>query len=338
MKRNPLVYTLVLNYCSFEETTGCVEVLRQSRYRNNKIVIIDNASPDGSGEKLHTEFPEIEYLQLPKNAGYAGGNNYGIVQALKNNADFVFIVNPDARIEANTQTLLVNALRADSRRAAAMPLQLQPHGEEIDPMVCGILKKNGYSSTLSELKTDHAWLPLESVYGAALLLSASALNEVGLFDPLYFCYVEELDLCRRFRHFGYSLGMVPKAIAYHNRPYIYQDAADKMQAMRKYLLKRNRYLFALKEPRQNFKANVLAVLTLLQKSFFSAIRQPDFRDLCDTAKIITWLTSNFWKIKKNRESDLKCPKNRYFFHSVIVLGKIGVLDKIFDFSIISNFF
>lgn len=109
-EKNPLVYTFVWNYCSFEEAAGCVEALSQSRYCNNRTVIIDNASPDESGKKLRTKFPKIEYFQMPKNFGYAGGNNYGIAHALKNNADFVLIINPDVRIEANTQTLLVNAL------------------------------------------------------------------------------------------------------------------------------------------------------------------------------------------------------------------------------------
>ncbi len=302
----------MLNYCSFEETVGCVEALSQSQYRNNRTVIIDNASPDGSGEKLQTQFPKIEYLQMPKNFGYAGGNNYGIAHALKNNADFVFIINPDVRIEANTQTLLVNALMSDRRRAAAMPLQLQPCGEEIDPTVCGLLKSNSYASTLLELnKTNNAWLPLKTLFGAALLLSASALHEVGLFDPIYFCYAEEVDLCRRFRHFGYALGMVPKAIVYHNRPYFYQPELDPLRAMRKYLKERNGYLLVLKNPDRNFGDNVMAVLRMLRKTLFLTIRWQNFQRLNSTIKIITWLIGNFWKIMKNRESDLNCPKDRY---------------------------
>lgn len=313
MKKTPLVYTLVLNYCSFEEAVGCVEALNQSQYRDNRIVIIDNASPDGSGKKLQTQFPKIEYLQTPKNFGYAGGNNYGIAHALKNNADFVFIINPDIRIETNTQMLLVNALMADSRRAAAMPLQLEPRGEEIDPMVCGLLKGNGYPTTLFELgKTNAVWLPLSSLYGAALLLSASALLEVGLFDPIYFCYAEEEDLCRRFRYFGYDLGMVPESIVYHNRPYFYQPQSDKMGPSRKYLRERNGYLFVLKDPTRSFKRNLLTVFKMFREALFFSVRRRNFERLNCTIKIAIWIMRNFQKIMKNRELDFKFPKRRYF--------------------------
>ena len=113
MTARPLVYVLVLNYSSFEDTIQCVETLRRLDHSNVRLLVIDNASPDGSGKALSQRFGEAEFLQLPMNTGYAGGNNAGIRVALERGADYVFVVNPDIRVDESTVSHCVELMQRD---------------------------------------------------------------------------------------------------------------------------------------------------------------------------------------------------------------------------------
>ena len=75
------VTAVVLNWCGEAVSTDCLRSLKCSEYRNLTVLLVDNGSPDGSGDRLRMAFPEVDFLQTGENLGYVGGNNRGIERA-----------------------------------------------------------------------------------------------------------------------------------------------------------------------------------------------------------------------------------------------------------------
>ena len=90
----PLVYIVVLNYNSLEDTVECITSLKSIDYENYRILLVDNGSDYDVFVNIKRTFPEIEYLRLNENVGYAGGNNAGIRKVL-DKADYIFVINND---------------------------------------------------------------------------------------------------------------------------------------------------------------------------------------------------------------------------------------------------
>ena len=83
----PSVVAIVLNWCGEQDTVDCIESLRRATYPALRILLVDNGSPDGSGDRLHTRFPDVSYLTTGANLGYAGGNNRGLERAIADGAE-----------------------------------------------------------------------------------------------------------------------------------------------------------------------------------------------------------------------------------------------------------
>src|SRR4051812_42735983 len=73
----PHVVVVVLNWCNENDTAACLESLALVHYESVTVLLVDNGSPDGSGDRLRDRFPAVRYLQTGANLGYAGGNNRG---------------------------------------------------------------------------------------------------------------------------------------------------------------------------------------------------------------------------------------------------------------------
>src|SRR5688500_11427372 len=93
------VVVIVLNWCREEDTAECLRSLEASDWPNLTILLVDNASGDGSGDRLHARFPHVAYLQTGANLGYTGGNNRGFAWALAHGADHVLVLNNDTVVD-----------------------------------------------------------------------------------------------------------------------------------------------------------------------------------------------------------------------------------------------
>ena len=101
----PSVVAIVLNWCNEDLTAACLRSVEMSTYPNLDILVVDNGSPDGSGDRLRARFPSCAYLQTGSNLGYAGGNNRGIELCLRSNPDYVLVLNNDM-VEKLIMTML----------------------------------------------------------------------------------------------------------------------------------------------------------------------------------------------------------------------------------------
>src|SRR5262249_29207310 len=112
----------VLNTNHREDTLQCLASLSQSTYRNHKILVLDNASKDGSVEAVRTLFPAVEIIQLPENHGYAGNNNVGIQAALAQSADWILVLNEDTTLAPDCLAQLVEAGESSPQIGIVGPL------------------------------------------------------------------------------------------------------------------------------------------------------------------------------------------------------------------------
>ena len=222
----PRVVAAVLNWCAEYDTAACVQSLIADGYRPLDILIVDNGSPDGSGDRLHSQFPSLHYLQNGENLGYAGGNLKATNWALERGYDYLLVINDDAEVACGCIAQLVNTLESNPRAAAAAPTILH-HGTSTIWFAGGefvrfkaIGTHTRFGQETSALGKNSA-LPkaVSFISGCAVLYRCRALRQSGGFRAEFFSYVEDLELSVRLMRNGWILCHVPSARATHKVSY-----------------------------------------------------------------------------------------------------------------------
>ena len=219
----PRVTAVVLNWCGEAVTTECLWSLQRSEYRNLTVLLVDNGSPDGSGDRLRSTFPDVDFLQTGENLGYVGGNNRGIKWALDRGADYVLIANNDTVLEPGCVGALVStAVNCGDSVGGTAPKILRHDAPD------RIWYAGGDFSWLLGLGThrregewddpakDDGAEEVSFMTGCCCLLSAEALREVEGFDETYFAYVEDTDLSLRLNKGGFRMLYQPNARVLHH--------------------------------------------------------------------------------------------------------------------------
>jgi GT2 family glycosyltransferase len=220
--RAPVVTAIVLNWCGEADTAACLRSLAAGDYPALRVLLVDNGSPDGSGDKLHAAFPETPYLQTGTNLGYTGGNNRGMELALEDGCDYVLVLNNDTVAEPDCVSRLVAAARSRPRVGAVGPKILYADEPDRIWFAGGDLSRTralGTHRREGERDDDaSAYAGPEEVTfltGCCLLIPADVVREVGGFEEDFFAYAEDVDLSLRLAERGYSLLYEPRARLLH---------------------------------------------------------------------------------------------------------------------------
>lgn len=224
----PRVFVVTVHYQSYEDCLQCMASVRQSTYRNWMHLILDNASPDDSASKLQSYFqgqnlPVMESNRLAEglpafeagksvlilhheNRGFAAGNNE-VLRYLKEREDFVWLLNPDVRIQENTLQLLVAALLKNPKQLLGTSVYSWQEPERF--LHAGGFRINWQTGSVHPLHSSED-LP-DYIYGGALFTCAAAFLEAGLLPEEYFLYWEESHWCRLAAEKGYVLRLLADA-------------------------------------------------------------------------------------------------------------------------------
>lgn len=247
------VVAVVLNWCSQTETQSCVSaLLREPQLR---VLVVDNASPDGSGEALKAWVETLcgnddqlenraTFVQSGANLGYAGGNSFGIRWALERGAEWVLVVNPDVVPEVGLVPQLLDAAMSagpSKQVAAVCPTLLATDragwanyaGGHFDVKRALGSPVTGVADVVAPRNAQPRGVTF--LHGGCVLLSAKALRSVGAFREDYFMYVEDAELSLRLHQAGWSLLHQPKVRVLHAG-----DEFDNPVAWKIYLRDRNR--------------------------------------------------------------------------------------------------
>ena len=215
------VYIILVNYNGYEDTVECIESLKKITYSNYKIIVVDNNSLDNSGQKIKQRFCEdIIYIPSDENLGFAGGNNLGIEYALKQNCDYVLLLNNDTLVEPDFLEPLLQVFKEEHSVGAvggkifhwSNPELLWFAGAKINSFTgktrhLGYLEKDmGQYDKITE--TDY-------ITGCLMLVKREAIEAAGLMEDKYFLYYEETDWNLRIKKSGYRLFYTPNSRIYH---------------------------------------------------------------------------------------------------------------------------
>lgn len=225
------VDVVVINWNGGRYLPRCLDVLLASRARL-RVLVVDNASEDGSVAYLRRERPEVELVSLPENRGYAGGANEGL---RRGSAPYAFLMNPDLLVEPDHLSKLRDRLDADRTIGAAQGKLYQIDGStfvqrETPPAT--VIDSAGQHIRRTRMAFDRGQgepdagqyddeASVFSACGAGLFLRRAMLLDVGptgrWLDEAFFAYKEDIDLCWRARLHGWDVRFVPDAVAHHVR-------------------------------------------------------------------------------------------------------------------------
>jgi len=206
----------VLNWCGEEDTAACLESLAASRYERLTVLLVDNASPDGSGARLHERFNNIAFLQTGSNLGYTGGNNAGIRWALTRDAQYVLVINNDAIVDPDCIATLVGVAEGRPDAAVIAPRIMYFDAPERTWFGGGVLSRMRALGLHRQSRNGtRAVEPITFFTGCCFLARADVMAATGAFDDSFFAYVEDAELSLRLVRGGYALLYAPAALAYH---------------------------------------------------------------------------------------------------------------------------
>lgn len=216
---SPSVFIIILQYGNSQDTIKCLDSVKELRYPNFRVVVVDNASNpndlNNTEKYINSQWPKAGSLKLivsKQNLGYAGGNNAGIKYALSEGADYIFILNNDATVELDTLDKLVQAAEADPLVGMVSPAIKEP-GRPVYFGKINWLQPELQHSTTPPTK---AYLgPKDYLIGAGLLIKLELLEKIEGFDEIYFLYFEDADFSIRAQQAGYQLKVVPEAVIHH---------------------------------------------------------------------------------------------------------------------------
>lgn len=282
---------IILNYKKWEETIDCLESVIANTHAPAWIVIVDNASNNESVKKIRewgeknialktdrpmntvcsTQFTNfIDYddeknelpppasiilLRLPRNRGYAAGNNAGIRLLLRCGADAVWILNNDTVVEKHALDAMQKRLFSKGQPGLCGALVLY-HGT--NTVQCraggktttwtGLSYLDGYKFTMEEAlaeSSENVEKQINFIYGASVMASRAFIETVGLMDERYFLYCEEQDWA--FSANGcFDLAYAPEAIVYHKEGATTGFSSTQTNIKSLYYLTRSRLLLTAK--------------------------------------------------------------------------------------------
>jgi hypothetical protein len=222
---------VILSWNVRDLLAGCLRALPEATgawWGRAEVIVVDNASSDGSAEMVRREFPGVRVIALERNLGFSGGNNVGIGAS---EGRLVLLLNPDTVPHPGSVERLCDYMEANPEAGIAGPRLLNPDGTlqpsrrrfptfatalvESTPlqrvMPDAVVLRRFYMLDRPDDETQEVgWLS-----GAALLCRRDALEQVGGFDTGFFMFSEEVDLCRRVSRAGWRVVYLPEAQITH---------------------------------------------------------------------------------------------------------------------------
>lgn len=227
----PNASVVIVSYNTRELTRRCLRELLASRTPEVSfdITVIDNASSDASADAIAADFPDVRLTRLNENVGWGRAVNRGVVAS---DGDYLLLLNPDATPVGHLVADLVTFARRHPEHGIYTGRTLKPDGSDDMYSCSGLPSMWGYFSFATGLSTalpQRRWanpegLPdydrrsvreVPAVSGCCMLVERELFNRLGGFDPVYFLYSEDIDLCTRARALGARPVVVPDAAVVH---------------------------------------------------------------------------------------------------------------------------
>lgn len=213
----PLTTAVIVTYQSRHLTAQTMQAVKQSFDTGLlECVVVDNASTDGTLEFLQTHHAWAKIVGSLANMGFGRGCNLGLKHAT---TPYVLFLNPDAELAPPALATLVRFMEEHPAAGAVAPAVVDPQGglqqTGMLPTPWTVIRAAAGWPTQRPIVPDEPAFQTDWLCGAVLLVRRRLMDELGGFDPRFFLYFEETDLCQRIKQKGAQLWAVGHAVARH---------------------------------------------------------------------------------------------------------------------------
>lgn len=206
------VFVIIVTYNGMKWINECLESVLNSSLKA-EIIIVDNNSSDETVNNIKTNFPNVKLFNQNQNLGFGKANNIGMSYALKNNADYVLLLNQDAKINKIAIEELINVSEKNTEFGIISPIHLNWDNTDVE---YGFYSRRLFRDFLLG-KTLKDWYAEDKFINASCwLLPKKTLETIGGFDPLFFHYGEDVNYCQRVLFHNFKIGVVPEAKVFHD--------------------------------------------------------------------------------------------------------------------------
>lgn len=220
-KTQPKVAIVICNWNKKEYVLNCITSVRKLNYSNYDIIVVDNASIDGSVQAIKKQFPDQFIIENEYNKGGSGGFNTGIRYALdKQIYKYIYLLDNDVIVDKDALISLVEEMEADENMAIAgskiyimdEPNRIQELGAFIDWEQANILLNKNFLLEEEPITDNQV---VDYVAACSLIVRVQAVEKVGLMNEEYFLYYDDIDWAQRIHLAGYSIKAIAKSKVWH---------------------------------------------------------------------------------------------------------------------------
>ena len=245
----PLVSVVIPHWNGVEVLSECLESLSETKYPNMEIIVVDNASTDGSPDWVSLNFPQVKLIENDQNYGYAGGCNRGAKTA---EGEYLVFLNNDTIQDHHWLDGLVDFMNLNSNVAAVQPKILNffertkfdyagGAGGWLDILGFPFARGRVFLEQERDNGQYDKMRPIFWASGTAIMVRKSDFETAGGFDEIFFAHQEEIDLCWKFHLMGKEIWAIPNSTIYHKNAV----TLPMFTRMKQYLNHRNSYLMVL---------------------------------------------------------------------------------------------
>lgn len=261
----PKIALIILNWKQPQLTIDTLDSILKAKTRGftYHIYLVDNGSPDDSLKQFNLKYKNnknISIVDSGANLGYAGGNNYGLREALKNKFDYYLIANNDILVDPMFMQELFDSSQKYPNSVLTPKIYFAPgfeyHKDRYQKKDIGnviwsvggqIDWNNIYASNIGIDEVDKGQYDLKQpqidfISGCCFLISKEIIEKIGIFDERYYLYMEDSDLTQRALKAGYELRLVPKSKIWHCN----SGSSKPGSSLQDYFITRNRLIFGFK--------------------------------------------------------------------------------------------
>jgi len=218
--KEPLIAAVIVNWNRQDLLKQAVVSLLNNGWKNLAIIVVDNGSTDGSVDLIRDIFPDVHLIVNSGNYGFARANNQGFERAYALGAEYIFLLNNDATVEAGCLSKLRNYLGTHHKVGAVAPYIFYSEKPDVIWFGGGVadlwrgrighigIRRRFDARRYREVRCGY-------LTGCAFLVRTEVVQKTGGFDPIFGLYSEDVDLSLKIRRLGWELWAIPQAKVFH---------------------------------------------------------------------------------------------------------------------------
>ena len=209
------VTIIIPNYNGKHFMDPCLASLKKQTYKDFKILIVDNASSDGSIEYMKENYPDIEVIALNKNYGFSKAVNVGIKHS---KTPFVILLNNDTTVDPHYVEEMITAIEKSPKIFSVSSKMIQMYHPDLIDSAGDLYTVLGWGVCRGSGRPVSNYTEADEIFTAcagAAIYRRSAFARIGYFDENHFAYLEDIDIGYRAKIYGYKNMYCPTALVYH---------------------------------------------------------------------------------------------------------------------------